>query len=112
MEKSVSAIVMLVAAAVLWYMLTIMASVDADAALDLGKKYLGFATALAGVLGIAIGTGSLLKDGSTADGSTTTFTGLLVTLAGGAMIGGDPVVPAAALVAGGLLGGVYILKKA
>ena len=115
MSKTVSAIVMLVAAAVLWYVLRLLTD-DVSGALDLGKKYLGFATSLAGVLGIAVGGGSflLLKKGETEEAlsaMTTTVTGLSVTLAGGAMVGGDPLVPAAALVAGGLLAAGYIRKK-
>lgn len=114
MSKTVSAIVVLLAAAALWFVLVSLTN-DASEALDLGKKYLGFATSLAGVLGIAVGGSSLLKNGSTAQQAlsamTTTVTGLLVTLAGGAMVGGDPLVPAAALVAGGLLGAGYIFKR-
>ena len=113
MSKTLWAILVLFGAALLWYGLKVVASVDADAALDLGKKYLGFATALAGVLGIANGGSSLLKgrQDEVLTAMTTTATGLSVTLAGGAMVGGDPLVPAAALVAGGLVGAVYLIKK-
>jgi hypothetical protein len=111
--KTWSAILVLVAAAVLWYVLTLVTNDDASGALELGKTYLGFAASLAGFLGIAVGGGSSLLTGSTLTepAMATTATGLSIMLAGGAMVGGDPLVAAAALVAGGLAWAVYIFKK-
>jgi hypothetical protein len=108
-----SAIGVLAAAAVLWYLMKILTN-DVSAALQLGKEYLGFATSLAGFLGIAVGGGFLFKSGDatqTLRAVITTGTALLVTLAGGAMVGGDATVQAAALVAGGLWGAGYFLKS-
>src|SRR4026207_2205005 len=115
--KTWSAILVLVAAAVLWYVLTLVTNDDASGALELGKTYLGVAASLAGFLGIAVGGGSSLLTGSTLTepAMATTATGLSIMLAGGAMVGGDPLVAAAALggwrAAGGLAGAVYIFKK-
>jgi hypothetical protein len=139
--RTASAIVVLVAAAVLWYVLSkhVVAGGENQhsAALELGKQYLGFATSLAGFLGIAVGGASLLTvafagsgsqgsgqgSASTAGGPTTgtstaqaltamttTVTALAVTLAGGAMASRDLWINTAGLVVGGLLGAVYILK--
>jgi hypothetical protein len=115
-SKTVSAIVVLVAAAGLWVVLTLLTDSDPSSALDLGKKYLGFTASLAGILGIAIGGGSLLTTDQpsapqTLSAVAATLTGLLVALAGGAMIGGDPLVPAAALVGGGLWGLGYVWRR-
>jgi hypothetical protein len=115
-SKTALGIVVLVAAAGLWALLRQLPGQTPDLALDLGKKYLGLATSLAGVLGIAIGGSSfVMKDTMTVDQVQSalirTATGLGVTLAGGAMVGGDPWVPAAALVTGGLLGVGYMSKK-
>jgi hypothetical protein len=115
MSKTVSAILILVGAAVLWYVFKRLVPNDASAALELAEKYLGFATSLAGFFGIAVGGGSLLftgkESGLTANAMATTATGLSVTLAGGAMVGGDPLAAAAALVAGGLVAAMYVYKK-
>ena len=118
MSKTASAILILVAAAVLWYGLWLLTNngsavtdVSASAALELGKKYLMFATSLAGLLGIAIGGGLLVKEGANSERVMTIVTGLSVNLAGGAMVNGDRLVSAAALVAVGLVGAGYILKK-
>jgi len=93
-----------------------------ETALDLGKKFLGFATSLAGVLGIAVGGTALLgkvgqlKQEDARVAVATTVTGLGVTLAGGAMVGvpegpqwAQTVVQATVLVVG--VGAAYMLRK-
>ena len=121
-NTTVTAIVMLGVAAVLAYALKLSGlpnDAGVTAAFEFGIKYLGFATSLAGFLGLAVGGGSLLivsaktqpPEKEVLSAMVTTATGLSVTLAGGGMVGGDPRVPAAALLAGGLLGAGYILKK-
>ena len=106
----------LAAAAGLWAGLKEVTGVSPSEALVLAKDYLGLTTSLAGVFGIAIGTGTMLKATSAEDGKTAavaTFGGIAVVLAGGTMIGTESAwAPAAALAALVVSGSIaYAISK-